>query len=194
MPLALVPYAIVTLFPGDILNTIIGPGTDGLMPGSITELWSATLQIFGDKPINSLIGIGIGSEAFGKIIADFGFNVTNSHNIFLELATEAGVFALISFILIIWVRVRHRVNYHKYLIKSDVNVISSSASCAVFVLITIGATVYIWQDFSLYYLFCYTSNIYSIDYVILHILSHKMFREQKATYYTYDSYNYQTYI
>lgn len=153
LPLALVPYAIVTLFPGDILNTIIGPGTDGLMPGSITELWSATLQIFGDKPINSLIGIGIGSEAFGKIIADFGFNVTNSHNIFLELATEAGVFALISFILIIWVRVRHRVNYHKYLIKSDVNVISSSASCAVFVLITIGATVYIWQDFSLYYLF-----------------------------------------
>ena len=43
--------------------------------------------------------------------------------------------------------------YQKYLIKSDVDVISSSASCAVFVLITIGATVYIWQDFSLYYLF-----------------------------------------
>jgi O-antigen ligase len=153
LPLALVPYAIVALVPADILNMIIGPGTDGLMPGSITELWSATLQIFGDKPTNSLIGIGIGSEAFGKIIADFGFDVTNSHNIFLEMATEAGVFALISFILIIWVRVRHRVNYHKYLIKSDVNVISSSASCAVFVLITIGATVYIWQDFSLYYLF-----------------------------------------
>ena len=153
LPLALVPYAIVALLPSDILNTIIGPATDGLMPGSITELWSSTLQIFGDKPVNSLIGIGIGSEAFGGVISDFGFDVTNSHNIFLELATEAGIFALLSFILIIWVRVRHRVNYHKYLVKSDVDVISSSASCAVFVLITIGSTVYIWQDFSLYYLF-----------------------------------------
>jgi hypothetical protein len=48
---------------------------------------------------------------------------------------------------------RHRVTYHKYLKKSDIRIISSSASCAVFVLITIGATVYIWQDLSLFYLF-----------------------------------------
>jgi O-antigen ligase len=150
LPLAAIPYAIVSLVPGDLLNTVIGPGTDGLMPGNIIELWGEALKIFGNHPI---LGIGIGSEAFGTAISGSGFGVTNSHNIFLEIATEAGVFALIAFILIIWVRVRHRVNYHKYLVKSDVNVISSSASCAVFVLITIGATVYIWQDMSLYYIF-----------------------------------------
>ena len=150
LPLALIPYAIVSLVPGDFLNTIIGPSTDRLMPGDIINLWGETLKIFGENPI---LGIGIGSEAFGAAISGSGFGVTNSHNIFLEIATEAGVIALIAFILIIWVRVRHRVNYHKYLVKSDVNVISSSASCAVFVLITIGATVYIWQDMSLYYIF-----------------------------------------
>ena len=150
LPLAIVPYAMVLLLPPDMLNAIIGQSNDGLMPGAITELWSAVISIFGEHP---WLGIGIGSEAFGEALSQLGFNVPNSHNIFLEIAVEAGVFALIAFILIIWVRVRHRVNYHKYLAKSDVNVISSSASCAVFVLITIGATVYIWQDLSLYYLF-----------------------------------------
>lgn len=150
LPIALVPYAIVSVIPEGILDTVLGPATDGLMPDNITNLWGAVLKIFGDSPI---IGIGIGSEAFGEKISQLGFNVTNSHNIFLEIATEAGIIALVAFIFIIWVRVRHRVNYHKYLIKSDVNVISSSASCAVFVLITIGATVYIWQDMSLYYIF-----------------------------------------
>ena len=154
LPLALVPYAVVSLLPGEFLNTIIGPATDGLMPGRITELWSATLQIFAENPWwQPLIGIGIGSEAFLAKITEFGFNITNSHNFFLEIATEAGAFALLAMILIIWVRVRHRVSYHKYLVRSDVDVISSSASCAVFVLITIGATVHIWQDLSLYYLF-----------------------------------------
>ena len=153
LPLALVPYFIVTIVPDGILNAVIGPGTDGLMPDEISKLWAATLKVFGEHPRNPFMGIGIGSEAFNSAILEFGFNVNNSHNIFLEIAVEAGIFALIAFILIIWIRVRHRVTYHKYLIKSDVNVISSSASCAVFVLITIGATVYIWQDFSLYYLF-----------------------------------------
>lgn len=153
LPLALVPYAIVLLCPPGMLDAIIGVGADELAPGRIPELWEAALEIFAEKPLNSLLGIGIGSEAFNSAISKFGFDVNNSHNIFLEIAVEAGIFALIAFILIIWIRVRHRVNYHKYLIKSDVEVISSSASCAVFVLITIGATVYIWQDFSLYYLF-----------------------------------------
>ena len=149
LPIALVPYALMLLIP-NALASVIGISTDGLYPADIIRLWSATLEIFGENPY---LGVGIGSEAFGAAISKFGFTVTNSHNIFLEIATEAGVFALVSFILIIWVRVRHRVNYHKYLIKSDINVISSSASCAVFVLITIGATVHIWQDLSLYYIF-----------------------------------------
>lgn len=150
LPLALVPYLTVLFCPPEMLDAIIGRGADELAPGRITELWQATLEIFGNQPF---FGIGIGSEAFSKAIAEFGFEVGNCHNIFLEIATEAGVFALTAFILVIWIRVRHRVTYHKYLIKSDVGVISSSASCAAFVLITIGATVYIWQDFSLYYLF-----------------------------------------
>ena len=150
LPLALVPYVIVALLPSGALDAIIGSNTDGLAPGRIPELWRAALEIFGENP---LFGIGIGSEAFAEAISKFGFDVSNSHNIFLEIATEAGIFALLAFALIIWIRIRHRVNYQKYLVKSDVNVISSSASCAVFVLLTIGATVYIWQDFSLYYLF-----------------------------------------
>ena len=149
LPLAAVPYALMLIFPQQIAS-IIGISTDGLYPADIIRLWEATLDIFSK---NAFLGIGIGSEVFLAEIAKYGFQVTNSHNLFLEIAAEAGVFALLAFILIIWVRMRHRVVYNKYLAKSDIRIISSSAACAVFVLITIGATVYIWQDLSLYYLF-----------------------------------------
>ncbi len=149
LPLAAVPYALMLIFPQQIAS-IIGISTDGLYPVDIIRLWEATLDIFSK---NVFLGIGIGSEVFLAEIAKYGFQVTNSHNLFLEIAAEAGVFALLAFILIIWVRMRHRVVYNKYLAKSDIRIISSSAACAAFVLITIGATVYIWQDLSLYYLF-----------------------------------------
>ena len=150
LPIAAVPYLLMILVPSDLLGQIIGISTDGLMPADILKLWVASFEIFREHPF---LGIGIGSEAFSNAIASFGFSVSNSHNLFIEMAAEAGIFALLAFVLILWVRMRHRVTYHKYLKKSDIKIISSSASCAVFVLITIGATVYIWQDLSLYYLF-----------------------------------------
>ena len=150
LPIAAVPYLLMFFVPSDILGKIIGISTDGLYPADILKLWAASLEIFGEHP---MLGIGIGSEAFSSAISKFDFSVTNSHNLFIELAAEAGIVALLAFILILWVRMRHRVTYHKYLKKSDIRIISSSASCAVFVLITIGATVYIWQDLSLFYLF-----------------------------------------
>ena len=147
LPLALVPYGVLML-PGDFLARVFGMTTDGLYPKDILSLWSETFGIFKNHP---WLGIGIGSEAFLEEISLEG--VTNSHNLFLELATEAGVFALIFFVLLVWVRMRHKIVYRRYLRNSSVKLISASASSAIFVLITLGATTYIWQDLSLYYLF-----------------------------------------
>ncbi len=147
IPLAAVPYAVFML-PGDFLSRVFGMTTDGLYPKDILSLWAETLSIFKQHP---WLGIGIGSEAFLEEISVSG--VTNSHNLFLEIATEAGVFALILFVMIIWVRMRHKIVYRRYLRNSSVKLISASASSAIFVLVTLGATTYIWQDLSLYYLF-----------------------------------------
>lgn len=151
LPLALVPYLVILVVPNDILLNVFGPGTDGLLPGDIKLLWLESLKIFGESP---LIGIGIGSEAFLNEIAGGIFSgISNSHNLFIELAVEAGVVALLALILIIWVRMRHRFYYQKYLERSDIKAISDFSACAIFVMLTLGATVYIWQDLSLYYLF-----------------------------------------
>lgn len=147
LPLAAVPY-LTLLLPGDFLSRVFGMTTDGLYPKDIPALWQTTFEKFTD---NIWLGIGIGSEAFLEEISVEG--VTNSHNLFLEVATEAGVFALLALVLIIWVRMRHRIVYQRYLKHSDVKFISASAASAIFVLVTLGATTYIWQDMSLYYLF-----------------------------------------
>ena len=147
LPLATVPYAIMLLLPPDLLVGIFGPTTDGLTPGEVVELWRTTLSVFAKNP---WLGIGIGSEAF---LEEISLGVSNSHNLFIEIATEAGIFALIFFVMIILVRMRHKIVYRRYLRHSSVKLISASASSAIFLLITLGATAYIWQDLSLYYLF-----------------------------------------
>jgi hypothetical protein len=175
LPLAAVPYLIL-LLPGELLSRVFGMTTDGIYPSDILTLWSEAAGVFSK---NLLLGIGIGSEAFAEEISFAG--VTNCHNLFLEIATEAGIIALVAFIMIIWVRMRHRIVYQRYLNHSDVKLISASAASAIFVLITLGATTYIWQDLSLYYLFwC----VFGIGSATLRIA--KQDRDDRVLYYQID--------
>ena len=154
-PLAIIPYLVVLLLNSEILHDIFGPATDTLEPGNIKLLWLEALKMIKSKPF---FGIGIGSDAFIKEMEQsLSFHqddvISNSHNLFIQLALDVGVVALIAFILVIAVRIRHRIHYQKYLVKCDIKAISDSSACAIFVMIALGATVYIWQDLSLYYLF-----------------------------------------
>ncbi len=155
LPLALVPYIIVLFLPSELLHDVFGPATDTLEPGNIKLLWLEALTTIKNNP---LFGIGMGSEAFIENMKNELFStavgtISNSHNLFLEMAVEAGIASLVAFVLIIVVRIRHRIRYQKYLVKCDVKAISDSSACAIFVMLALGSTVYIWQDLSLYYLF-----------------------------------------
>lgn len=77
----------------------------------------------------------------------------NSHNLFLELAAEAGAVALVALLAILLVRMRHRITYRRYLRHSDINLVSSAAGAAIIALLSIGAVSYIWQDLSVFYIF-----------------------------------------
>ena len=154
IPLALVPYLIVLFVPDDFMLKVFGPGTDGLLPGEIKNLWLASLKIWADNAENAIIGIGVGSESFlAKTAGGIFEGISNSHNLFIEIAVEAGVISLIAFVFALVVRIRHRVIYQKYIERCDVKPISDFAASAIFVMLMLGATVYIWQDLSLYYLF-----------------------------------------
>lgn len=123
----------------------------GTEPSSLLHLWRSSFDIFIKHPF---IGIGMGAESFTEEISKYGISsATNSSNIFLEIACEAGIFALVFFVLVLLTRLRHRERYRKYLRSSQVRTTSDVSVITTFTLIVYGTTNYIWTNSSICYLF-----------------------------------------
>ncbi len=120
---------------------------------NVTELlalWGASFKMFLAHPF---IGIGMGAESFSEEIVKYGVSAPNSSNIFLEIACEAGVFALIFFLLVLFTCLRHRGKYRSYVRASQVRTISGIAVTALVCLVIYGTVNYIWEESSMCYLF-----------------------------------------
>ena len=105
---------------------------------------------------NIFIGVGIGDEAFSEEFlkyAEDSVTAPHSHNLFLELGCEVGIFALILFIVLLVIRVRHRAAYAKYVRNSSVDNLSTVSGTVIFSLLIFGMTDYIWYSSSMYFLF-----------------------------------------
>ncbi len=103
---------------------------------------------------NPILGIGIGSGSFASEMAEHGITLTDSGNLFIELALEAGIFALICFAFLLICRARHRVEYYNPFVRGSVVKHSQPAVAAcVSALIFYGMFSYIWADISMFYLF-----------------------------------------
>lgn len=146
----LIPYTVLFI-PEGIVDTVLQyvPGIDKI--SELKELWLASLRAFSD---NILVGIGIGGESFAMEMSEYGIEgFSNSKNIFIELGLEAGIGALMCFVLMLTIRIRHRANYHSYTKHSQMSILSPFISCALFALVAFGTTEYIWADESIFYLF-----------------------------------------
>lgn len=141
----------VLLLPSGIVDFLFGfiPSLSSL--SELLNLWRASLSAFVD---NILVGIGMGAECFVEEMASYGIEgVGSSSNLFIELGLEAGVFALICFLIILVMRLRHRIAFFIYVRNSEVNILSPISAACIFCLIAYGMVNYIWQDLSAYYLF-----------------------------------------
>ncbi len=140
--LVLSPYLLFLLsdniLESEIISLIIGKDAPELK-----ALWRASLDMFAESPF---IGIGMGSASFSEEIVKYGISSENSSNIFLEIACEAGVFALIFFALVLLECLRHRSRYRSYVRVSQVRTVSSTAMIALIAMIIYGSVNYIWQN------------------------------------------------
>lgn len=68
---------------------------------------------------NWLLGIGVGNQNFREIYGLYmktGFDALSAYNIYLELAVESGIFALISFLSFVFINL---INSIKYILKNN---------------------------------------------------------------------------
>ena len=74
------------------------------------NVYHSCIDMFKD---NWLLGIGVGNQNFREIYGLYmktGFDALSAYNIYLEIAVESGIFALISFILFIGYIVKYAIN------------------------------------------------------------------------------------
>ena len=103
---------------------------------------------------NIFVGIGIGVDSFVSEIGEIGvFGYTDSSNLLIELGLEAGIFALISFLLLLMTRLHHRAIRYLYVRNSQIKSLSVVSGVAMFCILAFGMVNYIWSGTSAYYLF-----------------------------------------
>ena len=103
-----------------------------------------------------LLGIGLGADTFYeqfRIYAEEGVVAPHSHNVLLQIGCQAGIFPLLTFILLFFARMRHLSIYSRYIRRGSMRTVTVFGTLALFALLIFGMTDYIWFAPPMYYLF-----------------------------------------
>ncbi len=149
--LLIIPYFLLWAIPNFALDELFAAIPSLSTAEELFLLWEQSITALSN---NFFVGIGIGAESFAEEMVNYGvYGYTNSANLFIEIALEAGVLALLAFILLLFVRLAHRTAYLHYVKNSQTAVTARIGEVCVFCLLALGTTNYIWSDMSAYYLF-----------------------------------------
>ena len=146
----LLPLTILIL-PNHILDALFTYSPSISSAEELFSLWRHSLEVLLN---NIFVGIGIGKESFVTEMANLGVHgYSDSSNLFIELGLEAGIFALICFLLVLITRLRHRSLRYLYVRNSQIETLAAVSGAALFCLLAFGMVNYIWSSPSAYYLF-----------------------------------------
>ena len=138
----------------------------------------SSIAMFRDR---LLFGIGVGEETFRDAFfayAEEGIVAPHSHNLFLQIGCEAGVFTLICFLLILIVRGREATVSVPLTRRSTVRLSSVYSLAALFSLILFGFSDDIFSTFPIFYLFWI---VFGVGSAVLAVANRE--REDKRNYY-----------
>ena len=75
------------------------------------NVYNSCIEMFKD---NWLLGIGVGNQNFREIYGLYmktGFDALSAYNIYLETAVESGIFALITFLIFLYLNIEKSIKY-----------------------------------------------------------------------------------
>ena len=151
LPLMLLLPLTILLLPNHTLDMLFTYSPSISSAEELFSLWRHSLEVLLN---NIFVGIGIGRESFVIEMAHLGvYGYSDSSNLFIELGLEAGIFALICFLMVLITRLRHRSLRYLYVRNSQIETLSAVSGAALFCLLAFGMVNYIWSSTSAYYLF-----------------------------------------
>ncbi len=118
------------------------------------NIWRGVLRMLEDV---GLFGIGIGESAFGKvypIYAPAGVEAApHSHNLYLQITVEMGVFALIFFLIFIFMFTQFSFSFCKNALNRSNKSICMGIFSGVLAFLIQGMTDYVWYNYRIFLLF-----------------------------------------
>ena len=104
-----------------------------------------------------LFGIGIGEEAFRKVYPIYSLAgieaAPHSHNLYLQIAVEMGVFALIFFFIFIFMFAQFSCSFSKNAMSRSNKLLCMGIFCGAAALLIQGLTDYVWYNYRIFLLF-----------------------------------------
>lgn len=117
-------------------------------------IWKGVLRML-EKV--GLCGIGIGEEAFRKIYpmyAQSGIEAApHAHNLYLQIAVEMGIFALIVFLAFVFLYAQFSFSFCKSAKSRSNRTICLGIFCGILALLIQGMTDYVWYNYRIFLLF-----------------------------------------
>lgn len=143
------------LLPDSIINRFVSIGD---MRDSSTSyrvyIWEAAVKMIEDFFAS---GIGIGEGAFSKVYPDYtlaGIEMApHSHNLFLQILIELGVFGFLAFAVMIIILMQKVFTYIAKGKNRTMMLIAAAGMCAVIAMLVQGITDYVWYNYRVYGLF-----------------------------------------
>ena len=166
-----VPFATLVL-PAEIVNRITSIGN---MADSSTSyrvgIWRGAMHMIKD---HLLTGIGIGEKAWGKVYPDYTLpgieKAPHSHNLFMQITLETGIFGIIVFLLVLILLVKitftlvsdvsaSEKDFGKDKSKSALRLAVAGPFCGLFAVLIQGLTDYSWYNYRVFLMFWLTAGL-----------------------------------
>ncbi len=151
LAIPLLPFVL----PQSILDRFLSIGNLGDTSTSYrVHIWEGTLNMLRD---HFLGGIGVGVEVFGEVYPQYSLSgiesAPHSHNLYLQILVECGIFGLILFILVLFTFVRHNFTFYAKPLPSTPRVRTAALFCGILAVLAQGMTDYIWYNYRVYLVF-----------------------------------------
>lgn len=120
------------------------------------SIYKAVADMLGDY---SLSGIGVGEGAFAKIYPAYSYAgieaAPHSHNLYMQLCLELGIFALIFYLLLLFVFAQYCISFiaDKKNTDRSMRLICTGGLCGIFSVLIQGLTDYTWYNYRVYLVF-----------------------------------------
>lgn len=127
-------------------------------------------------------GIGIGEGAFADIYPFYALSgieaAPHSHNLYLQITVEVGLFALIAFLIFVFTFAQCSLSFCKNAVSKANKTICLGIFCGIVAFLIQGLTDYVWYNYRLFLLFWMIAGL-----GIAHIFTAKSTAEESEQFY-----------